>query len=410
MDYSSTLLEFVSECEKNCKPLFESAEQVALICQSKVLNAFRNNGVSERHLKGTLGYGYDDIGRDTLCKVFAEAFDAEQALVSPNIVSGTHALTLALFGLLRPNDLLLSITGKPYDTLDNVINGNGNGSLKDFGIKYGEIALKKSKIDLETVKSEVLNQQPKVVFITRSKGYEWRDALTVAEIGEAIKAVKKLAPDVTVMVDNCYGEFIEAIEPTNVGADVIVGSLIKNAGGGIAPTGAYIAGKSKAVELISYRLTAPSIGNEVGSYAAGYANFYEGFFLAPHTVLNAVKTGILFGEAFSRLGYETMPKAGERVKDIIRSIKFKDEDKLVEFCRLIQSASPIDGYVTPEPWDMPGYQDKVIMAAGTFVAGASIELSADAPIKPPYIGYMQGSLTYEHGKLALLTVLQKFFN
>ncbi len=344
-----------------------------------------------------------------MCKLFAQVFGGESAIVSPLIVSGTHALTLALYGVLRPNDEMIAITGSPYDTLKEVIVGEGNGSLKDFGINYKQIELKDGNIDIEKT-AEAISDKTKLIFIGRSRGYEWRNALTVEDISKAVGKIKELKSDICVMVDNCYGEFIQKIEPIQVGADIIVGSLIKNPGGGIAPTGGYICGKKTYVDAIAGRFTSPSIGLEVGSYAYGYKDFYQGLFMAPHTVAQAIKGSMLFGQVYGDLGFETMPKAGERCGDIIRSIKFDTQDQLINFCRAIQEASPIDSNVVPFPWDMPGYEHQVIMAAGTFVAGASIELSADSPIKEPYIAYMQGGLTYEHIKIACMYCLEKLKN
>ena len=326
--------------------------------------------------------------------------------MSPQIVSGTHALTAALFGLLRPGDVLLSVSGEPYDTLKEAITGKGTGSLADYGVIYDSVPLKDGKLDFDAIKQAFVNRRIKVVFVGRSRGYEWRDALSVQEIGQLSDFVKSIAPDTIVMCDNCYGEFVDTVEPVAVGVDLMAGSLIKNPGGGIAPTGGYICGKKSLVEQATYRLTSPSIGCEVGSYAYGYREFYQGFFLAPHVTAQAIKTSMLFGAAFDMLGYDTMPKPGAVCRDIIRSIKFNTEEELTEFVRAIQYASPVDGNVTPFAWDMPGYEDQVIMAAGTFVAGASIELSADSPIRKPYIAYLQGGLTYEHGKIALAGCLQ----
>ncbi|MDE7336765.1 MAG: methionine gamma-lyase family protein, partial [Clostridia bacterium] len=349
---------------------------------------------------------YDDIGRDTLCRLYAQVFGGESAIVSPLIVSGTHALSLAFYGILRPGDEILAVTGSPYDTLKEVIIGESNGSLKDFGIKYNEIKLENGKIDLTTV-SKTITDSTKLIFIGRSRGYEWRDALSIEDIKVAIESIRKIKPEVCIMVDNCYGEFLDKIEPTKVGADIIAGSLIKNPGGGIAPTGGYVCGKKRYVDLIANRLTAPSIGMEVGSYAYGYKDFYQGLFIAPHTVANALKGSMLIGQVFSDLGFETMPRPGERCNDIIRSIKFNTKEQLIDFCRAVQEVSPIDSNVVPFPWDMPGYEHQVIMAAGTFVAGASIELSADSPIKEPYIAYLQGGLTYEHVKIAAMHCMER---
>ncbi len=395
--------------KKKLGKAFDKIDEIATFNQLKVLEAFQYNSVGQRHFAQTNGYGYDDIGRDTLCKLFAQIFGAEKAIVSPLIVSGTHALTLALYGILRPGNEMLAITGSPYDTLKEVIIGEDNGSLKDFGIKYNQIQLNDGKIDINKVLSS-LNEDTKLIFIGRSRGYEWRNALSVEDIAAAVKAIRHFNNDICIMVDNCYGEFIEKIEPTQVGADIIVGSLIKNPGGGIAPTGGYICGKGQYIDKIASRVTSPSIGMEVGSYAYGYKDFYQGIFLAPHTVAQAIKGSMLVGQVYSDLGFETMPLPGEKCGDIIRSIKFDTQEQLIDFCRAIQEASPIDSNVVPFPWDMPGYDHQIIMAAGTFVAGASIELSADSPIKEPYIAYMQGGLTYEHVKIACMYCVEKLLS
>ena len=406
MEFSQKTIDIINSAQDKLKAQFAEVEEIATFNQLKVLNAFQNNNVGLRHLSQTNGYGYDDIGRDTLCKIFADVFKSESAIVSPLIVSGTHALTLALYGVLRPDDEMLAITGSPYDTLKEVITGEGNGSLKDFRVSYRQQELKNGKIDIQSLKDNI-KSKTKLVFIGRSRGYEWRDALSVEEIGEAIKAVRAIKNDVCIMIDNCYGEFMDYMEPTEVGADLMAGSLIKNPGGGLAPTGGYILGKKKYTDLVAGRLTSPSIGMEVGSYAYGYKDFYQGLFMAPHIVSNAVKGSMLLGQVFHDLGFETMPLPGEKCRDIIRSVKFDTKEQLIDFCRAIQQASPIDSNVVPFPWDMPGYEDQVIMAAGTFVAGASIELSADAPIREPYIAYMQGGLTYEHVKIACMYCVEK---
>lgn len=372
-----------------------------------VLEAFKEYNVALRHFNGTTGYGYDDEGRDTLGKLYARAFGAEAGIASPHLLSGTHALTVALFGLLRPNDTLLCISGMPYDTIRGVIFGENNGSLKDFGVKFDYCELDADgKFDKHAIKSK-FNGSVKVVYIQRSRGYELRDAFSCGEIGEICKFVRSLGFIGCIFVDNCYGEFVEKTEPTEVGADIIVGSLIKNAGGGLAPTGGYICGKQNYIDLIGKRLTAPSIGLEVGSYEGGYRYFYQGLYMAPHVVAQAVKTSLLIGQAMGELGYKNYPSLDKVPHDITRAIQFDSAEKMVNFIREVQYASPVDGYVTCEPWDMPGYDDKIIMAAGTFVSGASIELSADGPVKPPYIAYFQGGLTYEHGKYALDKILNK---
>ena len=403
-----TVNKLISDAERNASKEFSELDERALFNQKKVLDAYRNARISYYHFNPTSGYGYSDAGREKLSGVFAEVFGAESAIVSPNIVSGTHALTIALFGLLKSGDLLLSATGSPYDTLQEVISGKDNGSLRDYNISYDEIKLKNGAVDSKALESYMREHKPTVVMLTRSRGYSWRDALTTADIAEAADIVKKNSPNSVVLVDNCYGEFVETREPTQCGADVIVGSLIKNAGGGLAPTGGYIAGKSELIEKISYRLTSPSIGNEVGSYAASYMPFFQGLFLAPVVTKNALKSAILASNVFAALGFETLPKSGKLPGDIICSIKFNSPEPMISFIQSIQYLSPVESYATPEPWDMPGYNDQVIMAAGTFVQGASIELSADGPVRAPYIAYLQGALTYEHGKLAISEFLSRY--
>ena len=401
----------VSECEIELKDQYARLEDIALYNQKKVLDAYKNQSIQARHMFGTTGYGYDDIGRDTLCKLYADIFHAESAIVSPNIVSGTHALTLMLFGVLRPGDKLLAVSGMPYDTLTDVILAENKGSLRDFGVKFDKIDLKTNpdltpEFDYDAIENALTSEKIKAVFAARSRGYSLRQAISVENVEKLIKFVKKISPETLVLIDNCYGEFVEKIEPTDVGADLIAGSLIKNIGGGIAPTGGYIAGKSSLVEQVSYRLTAPSLGMEEGSYAYGYLPYYQGLFLAPSAVKNALKGSLLFAKTYSKLGFETLPRDDMKPYDIVTSIKLGSEDKLIDFCGAIQEISPIDSNVKPLPWDMPGYQNQVIMAAGAFVQGSSIELSADSPIKEPYIVYVQGGLTYEHAYLAVLHTLE----
>lgn len=391
----------VEIAENKAKEQFKKVEDIAYFNQEKVIRAFQKNRIALRHFAQTNGYGYGDDGRDTLNCLFADVFGTETALVSPHILSGTHALSVALFGVLRPNDVLLSITGKPYDTLDEVIKG-ADGSLYDFGIKYDQIDMIGDCIDLEKVKEKAANPFVKVVFLQRSRGYSLRNAISIAQIEEAVKVVRSVNKNVCIMVDNCYGEFVDVKEPSEVGADVIIGSLIKNPGGGIAPTGAYIAGKQVYIDKIAGRLTAPSIGSEVGSYSYGYQYFYQGLFLAPHAVSQAIKGSILFAYAFSEVGYKTIPEPNEDCQDIIRDIFLSNDKELVAFIQMIQNVSPIDSFLTLEPWDMPGYDSKVVMAAGCFVQGASLELSADSPVKPPYVAYLQGGITYEHCKFAAI--------
>ena len=406
MNFDIKTINFINSAQQKLSKQFEEIDEISMANQMKVLQAFRDNNVGQRHFSQTNGYGYDDIGRDTLCRLFAQIFGCESAIVSPLIVSGTHALSLSLYGILRPGDEMLAITGSPYDTLKEVICGQGNGSLKDFGINYNEIQLKDGKINTDIL-SDNITDKTKLVFIGRSRGYEWRDALSIDDISFAIKQIRNVKENVCIMVDNCYGEFLDKIEPTEVGADIIAGSLIKNPGGGIAPTGGYICGKKEYIDLIANRLTAPSIGMEVGSYSYGYKDYYQGLFMAPHVVANALKGSMLMGQVFHDLGFDTMPKPSARCNDIIRSIKFETKEQLIDFCRAIQEVSPIDSNVVPFPWDMPGYEHQVIMAAGTFVAGASIELSADSPIKEPYIAYLQGGLTYEHVKIATMHCMER---
>jgi cystathionine beta-lyase family protein involved in aluminum resistance len=403
---------FINEIEERLKDVYKKIDGTALKNFDKVLRAFQKNRVSQRHLFGTTGYGYGDIGRDTLNAVFADIVGAESAIVSPFFASGTHVLTVALFGLLRPSDLLLSISGEPYDTLKDVISKENVGSLKDFNIRYCGIELLNDSFDSEKI-IEVLRSErdtKKVVFLQRSKGYNWRNALSISEIKKICGIIRHEDENAVIVVDNCYGEFVDAVEPTEVGADIIVGSLIKNPGGGLAPTGGYIAGKAEPMERIAYRFTAPSIGVEIGSYLSGYLPFYQGLFFAPTVVAAALKGCALMSGLFSGLGYRTSPEPYELPRDIITSIEFADKERLLDFMKIIQKNSPIDSYVTPEPWEMPGYDDLVVMAAGCFVGGASIELSADAPIRQPYIGYLHGGLTYELVKTAAINCADYFLS
>ena len=399
------------QSEIELKEQFARLGDIALYNQQKVLDAYKNQAIQARHLFGTTGYGYDDIGRDTLCKLYADIFHTESAIVSPNIVSGTHALTLMLFGVLRPGDTLLAVSGMPYDTLTDVILAENKGSLKDFGVNFDKIDLKTNsdltpEFDFDAIEHALKSRFIKAVFVARSRGYSLRQAISVEKVGIMIDFVKKISPKTLVLVDNCYGEFVEKIEPTDVGADLIAGSLIKNIGGGIAPTGGYIAGKKALIEQVSYRLTAPSLGIEEGSYVYGYLPYYQGLFLAPSVVKNALKGSLLFAKAYTKLGFETLPRDNMYPYDIVTSIKLGSAEKLIDFCGAIQEISPIDSNVKPMPWDMPGYQNQVIMAAGAFVQGSSIELSADSPIKEPYIVYVQGGLTYEHAYLAVQHTLE----
>jgi cystathionine beta-lyase family protein involved in aluminum resistance len=398
---------YVKECESKLKEKYDLIDEIAYFNQVKVLKAFQNNNIAIRHFAGTSGYGYGDEGRDTLGKVFADVFHTESGIVSPHLLSGTHSLSVALFGLLKGGDELFCLSGLPYDTIRPVIYGDGIGSLKDMGVKFTCCNLTENgKFNFDEIK-EKFSDNVTVVYIQRSRGYELRDAFSCDEIGEACAFIRKLGFKDCIFVDNCYGEFVEKIEPTDVGADICVGSLIKNAGGGLAPTGGYIVGKTNYIDSIGRRFTAPSIGLEVGSYALGYQYFYQGLFMAPHTVAQALKTSLLIGFAMTDLGFINYPSIDKVPHDITRCIQFDSQEKMVDFIREVQFASPVDSYVTCEPWDMPGYDDKIIMAAGTFVSGASIELSADGPVKAPYIAYFQGGLTYEHGKYALERILDK---
>lgn len=397
----------IRDCENSLATQFAVIDETAYNNQVKVLQAFRTHKIALRHFAPTTGYGYDDVGRDALCEVFADIFGAEKAIVSPLMVSGTHAITLMLFGLLRPGDTIISVSGEVYDTLQGVVAKDGNGSLKDFGISYDKVDLKNGYFDYDTISEQIKNVKPRMVFIQRSRGYSWRNAFSLEDIRRVCKFIKQVDDSVIIAVDNCYGEFVSVNEPTEVGADICAGSMIKNPGGGIAPTGGYVAGKSEFVELVGHRLTAPGVGMEVGSYAADYRPFYQGLFFAPHVTAQALKGAALFGAVFSELGYKTLPNKTSGVNDIICSIMFGGEKELVSFCRAVQAVSPVDSHVVPYPWDMPGYDNQVIMAAGTFVQGASIELSADSPIKEPYIAYLQGGLTYEHIKYAVYECVKK---
>lgn len=389
---------------------WQKIEDTAEYNQQKVLWAFQKNRVSETHFTPTTGYGYNDRGREVLDQVFADIFECEDALVRHFFISGTHALCAALFGLLRPGETLLSVTGKPYDTLDGVIGLSGEkgmGSLKEYGVGYRQVDLQEGKIDFDGIEKN-LDDTVRVVFIQRSKGYDGtRPSLSCEEIGKICAFVKKRRPGCFCVVDNCYGEFVEKTEPTGHGADIVVGSLIKNPGGGLAQSGAYVAGTKKAVELISYRLTAPGIGKECGASLGQNRMMFQGLFLAPHTVGQSLKTAVFCAAVYEELGFFVSPGPLESRADIIQSIRFNDPEKLVAFCQGIQRGAPVDSYVEPVPWDMPGYAHPVIMAAGAFVQGSSIELSADGPMHEPYVAYMQGGLTFESGKTGVLASVQR---
>ncbi len=396
----------LKKIEKECAAVFDQINDRAFINEQKVLDAFRECRVALTHMNGSSGYGYDDTARPKLCELYAKVLGAQRAFVSPNITCGTHALYLAFSAVLRPGDVAVSVTGAPYDTLSDCIFGTGNGSLKDFGIEFQEVPMLGDEVDFIACKKAIKAHQPKLIYIQRSRGYSTRQTLTIAQIEKIIKTLKPFTPDAIFMVDNCYGEFVETCEPTAVGADIIAGSLIKNIGGGLAPTGGYVAGRSDLVELAEKRLTAPSLGAEVGSYNASYLPFFEGLFIAPHVVSGVLKGNVLLGKVAENLGLKTSPKTDIVPQDIIRTIEFGEENALVKFIQNAQKLSPIDSFVVPMPWDMPGYTDKVVMAAGAFVQGSSIEFSCDAPVRAPFIAYMQGGLTYEHIKIIALNMLE----
>lgn len=411
---SDEVLSIVEKCEADIELQFRKIEEMAEVNQLKIMKAFAENRVSEAHLGSTTGYGYDDLGRDTLDKVYAEVFECEDALVRHNFISGTHTLSTILFAVLRPGDCLAAITGKPYDTLEEVIGiagEKGNGSLADFGVDYREIALKSDgEPDYEAIGNLLKNDKIKAVMIQRSKGYGDRPTYSSEKIGEITSFVKEISPETIVLVDNCYGEFVNKHEPTYYGADLAAGSLIKNPGGGLAPCGGYIAGKAKYVELCAYRLTSVGIGKECGASLGFNRSLYQGLFMAPHIVSQALKAAALCSAVYGGLGYEVSPAPDEDRNDIIQAIRFGSAERLTAFCRGIQRGAPVDSFVRPEPWDMPGYQSQVIMAAGAFVQGASIEFSADGPIREPYIAYMQGGLTYESAKFGIIMSLQELKN
>lgn len=408
----SRIAELGRLAEKACRPQFDEIEAIADYNGQKVLSAFINNRVSEACMKGTTGYGYGDIGRDTLDAVYAEAFGGEDALVRHNFVNGTHALSTALFGILRTGDKLVAITGRPYDTLEEVIGvrgEKGNGSLSDYGVEYDEIALKEDgRVDIAAIPEKI--KGAKVAYIQRSRGYSLRPTLTVEDIVEIVKACRAVEPNICIMVDNCYGEFVQRYEPLQVGTDLIIGSLIKNPGGAIAETGGYICGKAKYVELCSYRLTCVGMGKEVGCTLNQCKPMLQGFFMAPEVVAAAVKIATFTCEIFNMLGFETFPKREDKRGDIITSVLLKNEENLTAFVQGVQKGAPVDSFVSPEAWDMPGYESKVIMAAGAFNMGASIELSADAPIREPFAAWVQGGITYPTGRTGILLAVQEMYD
>ena len=404
---SKDLEKLAEEVEEEVKQQYKEIDRRALRNSMRVLKALQDNKISDVHFNSTTGYGYGDIGRDTIEKVFAEVFHTEDALVRNQFISGTHAITVALFANLRPGDTLLSISGKPYDTLDSIIGFDDNkSSLRSYGVKYEQIDLVDEDFDIEAIKTRLAKKDVKMVEIQRSKGYAVRRSLTMDKIEKAIKAIREVNSEVTIMVDNCYGEFVDDIEPVDVGADFMVGSLIKNMGGGLAPNGAYIVGKKEIIELCAERLTSPGQGKEVGPTLGINKQFLQGLYMAPQVVASSLKTAVFTAKITEKLGFNPVPKFDERRSDIVQTIVFNDEEKLIKYVQGIQAGSAIDSDSVPMPWDMPGYTDKVIMASGSFTQGSSIELSCDAPIRAPYIAFQQGGLTYEYGKLGVLKAIQ----
>lgn len=408
---SQKTVDLINKCEKKCKEEFIKIDEACEYNSLKVLSSFHKNQVTESCFNSTTGYGYNDLGRETIENIFKDILGAEDAIVRSQFISGSHALTVCLFALLRPNDTLLSISGKPYDTLDEVIGIKENkSSLKSYGIKYEQIDLVNDDFDYDKIKDYLENNKVKVVEIQRSKGYSKRKSLSLEKLGKVIKIIKEINNEIIIMVDNCYCEFVSSSEPTSVGADVIVGSLIKNLGGGIAPNGAYIAGRHDLIELCAERLTLPGEGREVGPTLGINKQFLQGIYMAPSVVAAALKTSVLASKVLEELGYDVEPKYNEERVDIVQNIIFNDSNKLIEFTRGIQEGSAIDSNAIVEAWDMPGYSDKVVMASGSFTQGSSIELSCDGPIREPYIAYMQGSLTYPYGKIGIMKAVEKIIN
>ena len=411
-DIKPEVYELARQAEEEIRPQFERIDRIAMLNTRKVMTAFQDNKVSDSCFAGTTGYGYDDLGREVLDKVYAQVFCTEAALVRIGFVNGTHALSAALFGILKPGDTLLSVTGLPYDTLRNAIGieGDCHGSLKFYGINYKQVDLKDGEADLEAIKAALADRSISAVLIQRSRGYENRKALSAEEIGEICSAVKSVAPNVTVMVDNCYGEFTGEHEPTEYGVDIMAGSLIKNPGGGLAPTGGYIVGRKELVENAAMRLTTPGIGGECGASLGNNRLLFQGFFMAPHIVAQAIKTVTFCSAMMKKIGFESSPAPDEARNDIIQMVTLKNGENMKKFCRGVQAGAPADSYVTPEPWQMPGYNVPVIMAAGAFVQGSSIELSADGPMREPYTLYVQGGITYESGKLGIMMAVNEMLS
>ena len=411
-DIRPEVYELARQAEEEIRPQFERIDRIAMLNTRKVMTAFQDSKVSDSCFAGTTGYGYDDLGREVLDKVYAQVFCTEAALVRIGFVNGTHALSAALFGILKPGDTLLSVTGHPYDTLRNAIGieGDCHGSLKFYGINYKQVDLKNGEADLEAIKAALSDRSIAAVLIQRSRGYENRKALSAEEIGEICSAVKSISPNVTVMVDNCYGEFTGEHEPTEYGVDIMAGSLIKNPGGGLAPTGGYIVGRKDLVENAAMRLTTPGIGGECGASLGNNRLLFQGFFMAPHIVAQAIKTVTFCSAMMKKIGFESSPAPDEARNDIIQMVTLKNAENMQKFCRGVQAGAPVDSYVTPEPWQMPGYNVPVIMAAGAFVQGSSIELSADGPMREPYTLYVQGGITYESGKLGIMMAVNEMLS
>lgn len=408
ININNEALSFVNECENKCLRKFKDIEDIEFHNQLKVLNAFNKHEIQAYHFIGSTGYGHNDMGKAKLSQVFASVFNTEDAFVSPLISCGTEAISQSLFGILRPGDNMLCISGAPYDTLKNIIHGvegKNVGSLKDYNISYNEVELINNDFDIPTIIKRIKELNPKLVYIQRSRGYSLRNALNIAQIEKAIKAVKEVT-DAYVVVDNCYGEFTEKLEPTDVGADLVIGSLLKNMGGGIAPTGGYIAGKAELIELISYKMTSPALGVDNGSYEPGYKLFFEGLFMSPHVVAQSKKLVVLSIEVLNDLGYETVPTRDDTLSDIVCCIKFNDKTKLINFTRAIQYSSAVDSNTTLMAGEMDGYEDLIIMASGSFNQGSSIELSCDGPMREPYAGFLQGCLSYQHGKIGLTNAIK----
>lgn len=397
------------QTEEKLSSLFKRIDDIAFYNQKKVLKAYNEARVNTQCFAGTTGYGYGDLGRETLAKVYASVFGGESAIVSPLLTCGTHTISTVLYGLLRRGDVMLSVSGQPYDTILSTIFGKDNNSLEELGVIYKQIdLLENSEFDYPKIEKMVKKLKPKMVYLQRSRGYSERNAISPYKMKDLFDLVKRLSPKTFIVVDNCYGEFVDKIEPTDVGADVIMGSLIKNAGGGLASTGGYIVGTQKAIDLIATRFTNPSLKTEVGSYEFGYRVYFQGFFLAPHTVAQSLKGACLIGQIMQDLGYKVIPSNDIQPQDIVKSVVFGNAEDLIKFVQTVQSISPVESYVTPYPWDMPGYEDKVIMAAGTFIGGSSIELSCDGPIREPYIAYFQGGLTYEHVRVLAEKLLELY--